>query len=134
MILSIKFLEDFKIKLLVFILFTHTSLYAQTKCDSIFEASSLSHLHVGYFYFDAPPKLLDGKKYLYIKNSITKGEVYVSVIIDQNGKVMCTKVIKSYNNSLDFSALEKSKKFVFIPAKANGKNVLSDMVLKITFQ
>ncbi|MCK9639602.1 MAG: M56 family metallopeptidase [Prolixibacteraceae bacterium] len=63
-----------------------------------------------------------------------QGKVYVTFVVDKDGKVMTPNVIKSANPSLDKEALRVIGKMpTWIPGKQGGKNVAVEFTLPINF-
>lgn len=67
------------------------------------------------------------------KDSI-EGKVYVLVIIDSLGNVLCPKIIKSADQLLDQEAIRVVRQLRFIPAMNRGKKEAIKLVIPILFK
>ncbi len=64
-----------------------------------------------------------------------QGVVYVSLIINELGKIKAPKVVKSVTSELDSAALDLVRKMPdWLPVKENGKSISSDYLLRIVFK
>jgi len=68
------------------------------------------------------------------KKAGTQGKVFVSLTIDESGKVIQADIMKSVDKYLDAAALEAVSKISFTPAKKAGKPAKSRMLLPIDFK
>lgn len=62
-----------------------------------------------------------------------EGLVAVSVVIDENGDVISSKVAKSSNKAFDSFALDAINKWKFKPAKKDGKAVKVKVTIPFRF-
>jgi len=64
-----------------------------------------------------------------------EGTVFISVLIDEQGKVLQTKLLKSSGTaSLDSTVMSAARQFLFSPAEKNGKKVKVWMTLPFVFR
>ena len=61
------------------------------------------------------------------------GKVYVGFIVDESGKVVSPRVLKTENESLNEVAMECVAKWQFKPAQKGGANVAMRVVVPIRF-
>ncbi len=102
-----------------------------------------------YHDFECNPsaKYLDGEKAMYMqlakqitypdsaKNSNVEGKVYVEFVINPDGKVTRTKVLRGIGFGCDEVAIKAVKSLKnWSPAKVNGQKVNQRMVLPIRFK
>ncbi|MCW8850604.1 MAG: energy transducer TonB, partial [Melioribacteraceae bacterium] len=62
------------------------------------------------------------------------GKVMVKAVIDENGKVIETEVLKGVNPELDEAAVNAVKLTKFIPGVMDGKNVKAEVTIPISFK
>ncbi|MBK8944952.1 MAG: energy transducer TonB [Ignavibacteriae bacterium] len=63
-----------------------------------------------------------------------EGKVFVKAIIDENGKVESTEVVKSVNKELDEAAISAIKLTEFIPGEKDRKFVKAEVAIPISFK
>lgn len=64
-----------------------------------------------------------------------EGMTVLRVLIDENGRVLRTKLLKSAGDAaLDSAAVEAAQRFEFSPAQKNGKPVKVEMVIPFSFK
>lgn len=61
------------------------------------------------------------------------GKVYVGFIVNESGKVVSPRVLKTENESLNKIAMDCVSKWKFKPAKKGGNNVSMRVVVPIRF-
>lgn len=68
------------------------------------------------------------------KRAGIQGKVYVLALIDENGKVTDTKIIKGIGAGCNEAALEAVKAVSFTPGRQNGKPVKVQVTIPIMFK
>jgi TonB family protein len=68
------------------------------------------------------------------KENKIRGEVLIKAVIDQNGNVSSTEVIKSLETECDNAAAEAIKKTKFTPGIKDGKAVESQVTIPVRFK
>lgn len=68
------------------------------------------------------------------KDAGVEGKVFVKAIIDEQGNVTETQVIKSVNADCDKAAVDTIKKTKFTPALKDKKPVKAEVVIPIMFK
>jgi len=68
------------------------------------------------------------------KEQNIQGKVLIEALIDKNGKVKSTKVIKSVGHGCDEAAEKAVKSVKFTPGVMKGKNVEATVVIPIMFK
>ena len=63
-----------------------------------------------------------------------QGKVYVKLIVDENGDVSFTEVLKGVNEDLDKAAVDAIKKTKFIPAMKDNKPVKCEVAIPVMFK
>lgn len=67
------------------------------------------------------------------KEGIT-GKVFVKAMIDENGDVVKTEVVKSVDKDLDVAAIGAVQHTKFTPGVKDGKNVKAEITIPINFK
>ena len=67
------------------------------------------------------------------KNNV-EGKVIIEVVIDQDGSILETKVLKGIGSGCDEAAVAAIEKTKFLPAEQDGKNVKSKVVIPVSFK
>lgn len=62
------------------------------------------------------------------------GKVLVKAVIDENGNVAQTEVVKGVDKALDEAAVEAVKMTKFSPGAKDGKNVKAEVTIPIMFK
>lgn len=68
------------------------------------------------------------------KDAGIEGKVFVKVIIDENGNVTETSIIKSVNEDCDKAAMDAIKKTKFTPGIKDNKPVKTEVTIPIMFK
>jgi TonB family protein len=68
------------------------------------------------------------------KENNLQGEVFIKAVIDPNGNVSSTEIIKSLDTECDNAAAEAIKKTKFTPGIKDGKAVESQVTIPIKFK
>ncbi|GMU86868.1 MAG: hypothetical protein AMXMBFR48_21090 [Ignavibacteriales bacterium] len=68
------------------------------------------------------------------KKAGIQGKVFVSVVVDENGKILSTEVLKGTHPELDTAALNAVNKISFTPGEHKGKNVKVKLVIPVQFR
>lgn len=68
------------------------------------------------------------------KDAGIEGKVFVKAIIDEQGNVTETSIIKSVNEDCDKAAMDAIKKTKFIPGTKDNKPVKAEVVIPIMFK
>lgn len=68
------------------------------------------------------------------KESGIEGKVLVKAIVDENGKVIKTEILKSVSDDCDKAAMDAIKKTKFTPALKDKKTVKAEVVIPIMFK
>jgi protein TonB len=63
-----------------------------------------------------------------------EGKVFVKAVIDQNGNVVKTEIIKSTNTIFDIPAKDAVEKTKFTPGEHKGKKVKVEVTIPIMFK
>ena len=63
-----------------------------------------------------------------------QGKVYVRLIVDENGNVSFTEVLKGVNEDLDKAAVDAIKKTKFTPAMKDNKPVKCEIAIPVQFK
>ncbi len=80
-----------------------------------------------------PVKTVPPKYPSELKRDGISGIVAVQVVIDESGKVISTKVIKTTNADFDRWAIEAAEKWTFTPGKVGGKPVKMRLTVPFRF-
>lgn len=86
---------------------------------------------------DQQPRALVATTPIYpysMQQSKTKGEVMVEFVIDENGRVLRPRVIKSTHRAFEQAALDAVMKSKWQPGRKNGKDVRTLVHLPVMFQ
>ena len=62
------------------------------------------------------------------------GKVFVKAMIDENGDVVKTEVVKSVDKDLDAAAIGAVQHTKFTPGVKDGKNVKAEVTIPISFK
>lgn len=62
------------------------------------------------------------------------GTVVVLATVNEQGQVVNAKVVSSAGSVLDSAALDNIRKWIFVPASQDGKAIISDVRIPITFE
>jgi len=84
-----------------------------------------------------PPRYLFRRKPHYpreAKDKGVEGVVKIEVLVDERGRAVRTKVIKSLGCGLDDAAEEAVKKWRFVPAKMDGERVACKVIVPVVFR
>jgi len=68
------------------------------------------------------------------KDQGIQGKVFVKVIIDENGNVTETSIIKSVNDECDKAAMDAIKKTKFAPGIKDNKPVKAEVTIPVMFK
>jgi TonB family protein len=83
-----------------------------------------------------PPKIISKREPAYseqARKAKLEGSVLLSLVIDENGKPIDIKVVRSLGMGLDEKAIEAVKQWRFEPGKKDGKPVSIASQIQITF-
>lgn len=85
----------------------------------------------------APPVFLKGEEPKFPKaarKAKFSGEVFVSLVVDTNGRPRCTKVSKPVGLGLDEASIKAVQTYVFKPAlKADGTPVPVNLIIAVSY-
>lgn len=68
------------------------------------------------------------------KKAGIEGKVFIKAVIDNEGNVVSTEILKSDNDELNKAAVNAVKATKFIPAEKDGKTVKSEVTIPIMFK
>lgn len=68
------------------------------------------------------------------KEAGIEGKVFVKAMIDETGKVVETKIVRSVSKECDMAAIEAIKKTKWIPAEKDGETVSAEVTIPILFK
>lgn len=68
------------------------------------------------------------------KASGIEGKVIVKAVINEEGKVLSTEVLRSLSKQCDNAAVEAIAKTEFIPAEENGKTIKAEIIIPVSFK
>lgn len=115
-----------------------------TETPATTESSSSAAAEEGevFMVVEDQPELVGGLKALQeavsypesAKEAGIEGRVIVQFVVDENGDVTNTKVVRGVHESLDEAAVEAVKKQTFKPGKQRGEAVKVQMSLPVTFR
>ena len=118
---------------LLLIIISFAGLFAQQKEPTKLQKADES----GFVEVDKAPELLTSLKPEYpelAKLAGIQGTVYLKLLVDEEGNVAETKVVKSVKDMLDESALNAVKKAKFSPAVLKNKPIKVWVVLPVAFK
>jgi TonB family protein len=109
-------------------------------CDSLFTIhDNITKEQIGPFIYDQAPSPIMGmnqlKDYLTIvvNDNTMRGQVFIRVIIDKEGSIICSKILRSNNKKLNELAIKHVDTIYFNPAMYKCKPEISSLVLPVSF-
>jgi hypothetical protein len=104
-------------------------------CDSIYARyDSLSKQRIGPFVYEKAPEF-KRQLNLYLDSTeiIPSGKIIARIIINQQGRTECVRILRSDREELNIRAISLLQTLTFAPAELRGRAKNAELVLPVYF-